>query len=63
MISATEIFTFKIGNSRAGENIFPEKISYELWEGTIFRKFPDFFKKNVLFHKTQLIILFQVLKS
>ena len=25
MISAAELFTFKIGNSRVVENIFPEK--------------------------------------
>ena len=29
-ISATDYFTFKIGNSKVIENIYPEKINYDL---------------------------------
>ena len=37
-ITATENFTVKIGNSTVVENIFPAKISHDLWKSNHFLK-------------------------
>ena len=38
MISAIEYFNLKIENGRVIENIFPEKISHNLWKSNPFKK-------------------------